>query len=53
VREDIDKGTLVALLKAHPIPDRPLYAAFAPGGAPEKVHAFVSHLSDWFRKHPI
>jgi len=53
VREDIDKGTLVELLKAHPIPDRPLYAAFAPGGAPEKVHAFVSHLSDWFRKHPI
>jgi DNA-binding transcriptional LysR family regulator len=52
-RDDLQKGTLVELLKAHPIPDRPLYAAFAPGGAPEKVHALVSYLGDWFRKHPI
>src|SRR5262245_60428738 len=42
------------LLKGQPIPERPLYAAFAPGAPlPEKVHSFVDHLSEWFRKHPL
>jgi DNA-binding transcriptional LysR family regulator len=53
VREDIQNGALIEVMKDHPIPDRPLYAAFAPGGAPEKVHAFVTFLGEWFRKHPI
>lgn len=53
VRDDLQSGALVELMKEHPIPDRPLYAAFAPGGAPEKVHAFVTFLGEWFRKHPI
>jgi DNA-binding transcriptional LysR family regulator len=51
-REDVQNGTLVELRKGHPIPDRPLYAAFAPGGAPEKVQALVSYLGAWFRNHP-
>ena len=54
VRDEIGDGTLVELLKGQPIPERPLYAAFAPGGPlPEKVQRFVNHISEWFRKHPL
>jgi len=54
VRDDVKNGTLVELLKGHFIPERPLYAAFAPGAPlPEKVHSFVDHLAEWFRKHPL
>jgi len=54
VRDDLKNGTLVEPLKGHSIPERPLYAAFAPGAPPpEKVHAFVNHLAEWFRKHPL
>ena len=54
VREDLKSGRLIELLKGQPAVERPLYAAFAPGGPPpEKVHALVNHLSDWFRKHPL
>jgi DNA-binding transcriptional LysR family regulator len=54
VREDFKNGTLVQLLKGQNIPERPLYAAFAPGAPlPQKVHSFVNHLADWFRKHPL
>jgi hypothetical protein len=28
--------------------------AVAPGAPlPEKVHSFIDHLSEWFRKHPL
>ena len=54
VRDDFKNGTLVQLLKGQNMPERPLYAAFAPGAPlPEKVHSFVDHLADWFRKHPL
>lgn len=54
VRDDFKNGTLVELLKGQPIPERPLYAAFAPGAPlPEKVRSFVDHLAEWFRKHPL
>ena len=54
VRDDLKDGTLIELLKGQPIPERPLYAAFAPGAPlPEKVHSFVDFLSEWFRKHPL
>ncbi len=54
VRDDFKSGTLVEILKGQPIPERPLYAAFAPGAPlPEKVHSFVNHVAEWFRKHPL
>lgn len=54
VRDDLKSGTLIELLKGQPLPERPLYAAFAPGAPPpEKVHRFVDHLAEWFRKHPL
>jgi len=54
VRDDFRNGTLVELLKGQSIPERPLYAAFAPGSPlPEKVHSFVNYLGEWFRKHPL
>jgi DNA-binding transcriptional LysR family regulator len=54
VSDDLKRGELVELLKGHALAERPLYAAFAPGGPPpEKVHSLVTHLSDWFRKHPL
>jgi DNA-binding transcriptional LysR family regulator len=54
VREDFKSGTLVELLRGQSIQERPLYAAFAPGvPLPEKVHSFVNHLAEWFRKHSL
>jgi DNA-binding transcriptional LysR family regulator len=54
VRDDLRDGTLVEILKGQSIPERPLYAAFAPGSPlPEKVHSLVDHLAEWFRKHPL
>jgi len=54
VNDDLKQGALVELLKGNAIAERPLYAAFAPGGPPpEKVHSLVTYLGDWFRKHPL
>ena len=54
VRDDLKSGALVEAMKTHPAPERPLYVAFAPGGPPpEKVHSFITHLGEWFRKHPL
>jgi DNA-binding transcriptional LysR family regulator len=54
VRDDLSSGALVEILKGQPIPERPLYAAFAPGAPPpEKVQSLVNHLAEWFRKHPL
>lgn len=54
VRDDFKNGTLIELLKGQPIPERPLYAALAPGAPlPEKVHSFIDYMAEWFRKHPL
>jgi DNA-binding transcriptional LysR family regulator len=54
VGEEFKNGTLVEVLKGQPVPERPLYAAFAPGAPlPEKVHSLINHLAEWFRKHPL
>jgi DNA-binding transcriptional LysR family regulator len=54
VSDDLKQGAMVELLKGHAVAERPLYAAFAPGGPPpEKVHSLVTYLGDWFRKHPL
>src|SRR5262245_41382698 len=45
VRGDLTSGALIELLKGQPLPERPLYAAFAPDAPlPEKVHRFLDHL---------
>jgi len=44
---DAQHETLVEVFKGQPIPERPLYVAFAPGTPPpEKVHSFVDQLVD-------
>lgn len=54
VREDIVAGELVDVLPEYPLPERPLYAVFAPGGTPpKKIRVFNEFLSRWFKKHPI
>jgi len=54
VAEDLKSGDLVELIPAANIPERPLYAAFAPGkDVPLKVRCLTNFLVDWFREHPI
>ncbi|MDE1150532.1 MAG: LysR substrate-binding domain-containing protein [Azospirillaceae bacterium] len=54
VEKDLSDGSLVAVLPNESIPERPFYAAFAPGDAtPEKVRVFVKFLVQWFRTHPL
>jgi DNA-binding transcriptional LysR family regulator len=54
ISDELEQGELVELLKANAVAERPLYAAFAPGGPPpEKVHSLITYLSEWFRKHPL
>lgn len=47
-------GELVQLLQDFPVPDRPLFAVFAPGErAPRKIREFVDFLTHWFLEHPM
>jgi hypothetical protein len=47
-------GKLQLLLKDWPAPDRPLYAAYAPGKhTMRKVRSFVDFIAEWFKQHPI
>ena len=53
VYEEIRSGALVPVLSQYPAPERPLYAAFAPGRAlPRKVRVFVDFIAEWFTAHP-
>lgn len=54
VREDLEDGSLVEVLQEAKLPDRPLFASYAPGGPPpRKVRCFTDFLSDWFKQHPL
>ena len=54
VLSDLESGQLVEVLDDARIPERPLYAAYAPGGAPpRKVRCFIDYLTHWFRRHPV
>lgn len=47
-------GELVRILEDFPVPDRPLFAVFAPGErAPRKIREFVDFLTHWFLEHPM
>jgi DNA-binding transcriptional LysR family regulator len=51
---ELRSGKLQLLLKDWPAPDRPLYAAYAPGKhTMRKVRSFVDFIAEWFKQHPI
>jgi DNA-binding transcriptional LysR family regulator len=51
---ELHAGKLQILLPDWPAPDRPLYAAYAPGKhTVRKVRSFVDFIAEWFRQHPI
>ena len=51
---EVRSGKLQLVMRDWPAPDRPLYAAYAPGThTVRKVRLFVDFIADWFRKHLI
>jgi DNA-binding transcriptional LysR family regulator len=51
---ELKSGELVEILRDVPVPDRPLFAVFAPGErAPRKIREFVDFLTHWFVEHPM
>jgi DNA-binding transcriptional LysR family regulator len=54
VHKDIASGKLVAVLTDWVMPERPLYASYAPGGPPpRKIRVLTGFLADWFKRHPL
>lgn len=54
VYQDIQAGNLEIVLPDYTVPDRPLYAAFAPSRhLVRKVRVFVDFIADWFKQHPM
>jgi DNA-binding transcriptional LysR family regulator len=52
-REVLD-GRLQVLLPEYSVPDRPLFAVYAPGRQPvRKVKVFLDFIQAWFRDHPM
>jgi len=53
VAQDLKQGSLIELLPELLLPERPLYAVFAPGDSPpKKVRCFITFLTNWFRPYP-
>ena len=51
VEPDLAEGTLVNVLPGCDVPDRPLYALYAPGGQTlARVQLFLDFVTDWFRR---
>jgi DNA-binding transcriptional LysR family regulator len=54
IANEVRSGKLQLLLADWPAPDRPLYAAYAPGKhTVRKVRLFVDFIADWFQQHPM
>lgn len=54
VYQDIQVGTLVPVLADYLVPERPLYAAFAPNRQlVRKIRVFVDFIAVWFKDHPM
>jgi DNA-binding transcriptional LysR family regulator len=54
VLQDVQAGTLVPVLGDHLVPDRPLYAAYAPSRqVVRKVRVFIDFIAEWFKAHPL
>lgn len=53
VYPEIKSGQLEVVLPDFAIPERPLYAAYAPGRQlVRKVKVFVEFIAEWFKQHP-
>jgi len=51
VQDDLTSGTLVDVLPDCEVPDRPLYALYAPGSQTlTRVQLFLDFVTDWFRR---
>ena len=51
VQADLTEGSLVTVLPECEVPDRPLYALYAPGGQTlARVQLFLDFVTDWFRR---
>jgi DNA-binding transcriptional LysR family regulator len=54
IYNEIRSGKLVQMLPEYSVPDRPLYAAYAPGKqVVQKVRVFVDFIAEWFKQHPL
>jgi DNA-binding transcriptional LysR family regulator len=54
IANEVRGGQLKVVLGEYSAPDRPLYAAHAPGRQTvRKVRLFVDFIADWFRVHPM
>jgi DNA-binding transcriptional LysR family regulator len=54
VYQDIQAGSLVQVLSQYAVPQRPLYAAYAPSRQlVRKVRVFVDFIANWFKEHPM
>lgn len=54
VGAELKSGALIEILRDIPIPERPLFAVFAPGErVPRKIREFVDFLTRWFVEHPV
>lgn len=54
VYQDIHAGRLQVVLPDYSIPERPLYAAYAPSRQlVRKVRVFVDFIAEWFKQHPM
>ena len=54
VYQDIHAGALLPVLPQYAVPERPLYAAYAPSRQlVRKVRVFVDFIADWFKQHPM
>jgi DNA-binding transcriptional LysR family regulator len=54
IYEEVQDGRLRVLLPDHPVPNRPLFAVYAPGRQPvRRVKVFLDFIKAWFREHPM
>jgi len=54
VYQDIRAGTLRPVLQDYALPERPLYAAYAPSRQLlRKIRVFVDFIAEWFTAHPM
>lgn len=54
IRRELQRGELEILLPAYAVPDRPLYAVYAPGAHRiRKIQCFLEFMSHWYRVHSM
>lgn len=54
IRRELQRGELEVLLPAYAVPDRPLYAVYAPGAHRiRKIQCFLEFMSNWYRMHSM